>query len=122
LRITLNKLYDRYQVPLFIVENGLGAYDKVEEDGSIHDDYRIDYLRRHIEQMKEAIGDGVELMGYTTWGPIDLISASTSEMSKRYGFIYVDQDDYGNGTLKRLKKDSFYWYKKVIATNGEDLT
>ncbi|WP_339194266.1 6-phospho-beta-glucosidase [Aeribacillus sp. FSL W8-0870] len=121
LRITLNKLYDRYQVPLFIVENGLGAYDKVEEDGSIHDDYRIDYLRKHIEQMKEAIGDGVELMGYTTWGPIDLVSASTSEMSKRYGFIYVDQDDFGNGTLKRLRKDSFYWYKKVIETNGEEL-
>lgn len=121
LRYTLNDLYTRYNLPLFIVENGLGAYDAVEDDGSIHDDYRIDYLRKHIEQMKEAIKDGVDLMGYTSWGPIDLISASTSEMSKRYGFIYVDQDDEGNGTLKRSKKDSFNWYKKVIASNGEDL-
>lgn len=121
LRYTLNDLYTRYNLPLFIVENGLGAYDTVEDDGSIHDDYRIDYLRKHIEQMKEAIKDGVDLMGYTSWGPIDLISASTSEMSKRYGFIYVDQDDEGNGTLKRSKKDSFNWYKKVIASNGEDL-
>ncbi|WP_099223754.1 glycoside hydrolase family 1 protein [Listeria costaricensis] len=121
LRWTLNDLYTRYELPLFIVENGLGAYDKVEEDGSIHDDYRIDYLRKHIEQMKEAIADGVDLMGYTSWGPIDLVSASTSEMSKRYGFIYVDQDDEGNGTLARSRKDSFAWYKKVIATNGEDL-
>ncbi|WP_182201681.1 glycoside hydrolase family 1 protein [Paraliobacillus salinarum] len=122
LRIILNRLYDRYQVPLFIVENGLGAYDKIEEDGSIHDPYRIDYLRKHIEQMKEAIKDGVELIGYTSWGPIDLISASTSEMSKRYGFIYVDQDNYGNGSLERYRKESFHWYKKVIESNGEDLT
>lgn len=121
LRITLKKLYDRYQVPLFIVENGLGAYDKVEEDGSIIDDYRIDYMREHIEQMGEAIKDGVDLIGYTSWGCIDLISAGTSEMSKRYGFIYVDQDDYGNGTLERKKKKSFDWYKQVIATNGEEL-
>lgn len=121
LRITLNKLYDRYQVPLFVVENGLGALDKVEDDGSIHDAYRIDYLRRHVEAMGEAIEDGVELMGYTSWGPIDLVSASTSEMSKRYGFIYVDQDDEGNGSLKRIRKDSFYWYKKVITSNGADL-
>ncbi|WP_088816088.1 MULTISPECIES: glycoside hydrolase family 1 protein [Listeria] len=121
LRWTLNDLYSRYNLPLFIVENGLGAYDTVEADGSIHDDYRIDYLRKHIVQMKEAIKDGVDLIGYTSWGPIDLISASTSEMSKRYGFIYVDQDDEGNGTLKRSKKDSFNWYKKVITTNGEDL-
>jgi 6-phospho-beta-glucosidase len=121
LRITLKKMYDRYQVPLFIVENGLGAYDKVEEDGSINDDYRIDYMRAHIEQMKEAIKEGVDLMGYTSWGCIDLISAGTSEMSKRYGFIYVDQDDYGNGTLERSKKKSFDWYKNVIATNGEEL-
>ncbi|MEF2966666.1 6-phospho-beta-glucosidase [Paenibacillus sp. M1] len=121
LRITLNHFYDRYHKPLFIVENGLGAYDKVEEDGSVHDGYRIDYLRRHIEQMKETIADGVDLIGYTSWGPIDLISMSTSEMSKRYGFIYVDQDDEGNGTLKRSKKDSFEWYKRVIATNGEEL-
>lgn len=121
LRITLKKMYDRYQVPLFIVENGLGAYDRVEEDGSIIDDYRIDYLRAHIEEMKEAINEGVDLIGYTTWGCIDLISAGTSEMSKRYGFIYVDQDDYGNGTLARTKKKSFDWYKNVIATNGEQL-
>lgn len=122
LRWTLKDFYDRYQLPLFIVENGLGAYDKVEEDGSIHDAYRIDYLQKHIEQMKEAVLDGVDLMGYTSWGCIDLVSASTSEMSKRYGYVYVDQDDEGNGTLKRLKKDSFYWYKKVINTNGNDLS
>lgn len=121
LRIALNEMWDRYQVPLFIVENGLGALDELTSDGKIHDDYRIDYLRKHIEQMKLAIGDGVKLMGYTTWGPIDLISASTSEMSKRYGFIYVDQDDEGNGTLKRIRKDSFYWYQQVIASNGEKL-
>ena len=122
LRVTLNEYWDRYQVPLFIVENGLGALDKLEADGSIHDSYRIDYLRKHIIQMQEAIKDGVQLIGYTMWGPIDLISASTSEMSKRYGFIYVDQDDNGNGSLKRYKKDSFYWYKKVIASNGQDLS
>ncbi|MBZ5750254.1 glycoside hydrolase family 1 protein [Metabacillus rhizolycopersici] len=121
LRVTLNDLYDRYQLPIFIVENGIGAYDKVEEDGSIHDDYRIDYLRKHIEQMKEAIGDGVDLIGYLSWGPIDLVSMSTSEMSKRYGFIYVDKDDEGNGTLERSRKDSFFWYKKVIESNGEEL-
>ncbi|BDR56805.1 glycoside hydrolase family 1 protein [Xylocopilactobacillus apis] len=121
LRITLNEFWDRYRVPLFIVENGLGAEDKMTLDHKVHDTYRIAYLRKHIEQMREAIKDGVKLMGYTTWGPIDLISFSTSEMSKRYGFIYVDQDDEGNGSLKRYKKDSFYWYKKVIASNGEDL-
>ncbi len=120
LRILLNRLYDRYQVPLFIVENGLGAHDELI-DGQVHDDYRIEYLREHIKEMEKAIEDGVELMGYTTWGCIDLISASTSEMSKRYGFVYVDQDDQGNGTLDRYRKDSFYWYKKVIETNGEDL-
>ena len=123
LRITLNTLYDRYQKPLFIVENGLGAVDKVEEDGSIHDNYRIDYLRAHIEAMEKAISeDGVPLLGYTMWGPIDLVSASTGEMKKRYGFIYVDKDNDGNGTLERRRKDSFYWYKKVIATNGDDLS
>lgn len=122
LRFTLNDLYSRYKLPLFIVENGLGAYDKLEEDGSIHDDYRIDYLKKHIEQMKEAVKDGVDLMGYTSWGCIDLVSMSTSEMSKRYGFVYVDQDDEGNGTKDRYKKDSFYWYKKVIESNGEDLS
>ncbi|MCM2677573.1 glycoside hydrolase family 1 protein [Alkalicoccobacillus plakortidis] len=121
LRIALNKLYDRYQVPLFIVENGLGAIDTIQEDGSIEDDYRIDYLRKHIVQMKEAIKDGVDVMGYTAWGPIDLISVSTSEMQKRYGFIYVDQDNEGNGTLNRSKKKSFHWYQKVIETNGEVL-
>lgn len=118
LRITLNKLYDRYQVPLFIVENGLGALDKIEEDGSIQDDYRIDYLSAHIKQMYEAIEDGVALMGYTPWGCIDLVSASTSEMSKRYGFIYVDADDQGNGTYDRRRKKSFFWYKDVIESNG----
>lgn len=121
LRVTLKKLYDRYQVPLFIVENGLGAEDKVESDGSIHDDYRIDYMRKHIEQIGLAIEEGVDVMGYTPWGCIDLISASTSEMSKRYGFIYVDLDDDNKGTLARSRKDSFYWYKKVIETNGEEL-
>ena len=122
LRITMNDLYDRYQKPLFIVENGLGARDEAEEDGSINDDYRIDYLRAHIEAMRGAIvEDGVELWGYTTWGPIDLVSASTGEMSKRYGFVYVDRDDAGNGTLERRRKKSFCWYKKVIASNGADL-
>ncbi|AXI10809.1 6-phospho-beta-glucosidase [Oceanobacillus zhaokaii] len=121
LRVALNDLYDRYQLPLFLVENGLGAYDKVEEDGSIHDSYRISYLSKHIEQMREAIGDGVDLMGYLAWGPIDLVSMSTSEMSKRYGFIYVDKDDEGEGTLARSRKDSFQWYKEVIESNGEIL-
>lgn len=122
LRISLNNLYDRYQIPLFIVENGLGAVDVIEEDGSIKDDYRIEYLRQHIEEMKKAvILDGVDLMGYTPWGCIDLISAGTGEMKKRYGFIYVDKDNEGKGTLERSRKNSFYWYKKVIASNGEDL-
>lgn len=122
LRITLNSLYDRYQKPLFIVENGLGAVDTVEENGQIHDNYRIEYLKAHIEAMKAAVSeDGVDLIGYTPWGCIDLVSASTGEMKKRYGFIYVDKDNAGNGTLKRYKKDSFDWYKKVIASNGEEL-
>lgn len=121
LRITMNKLYDKYQLPLFIVENGLGAIDVIEEDGSIHDEYRINYLRKHIEEIANSIEDGVEVMGYTPWGCIDLISASMSQMSKRYGFIHVDLDDEGNGTLERSKKDSFFWYKKVIESNGEDL-
>lgn len=121
LRVALNRLYDRYRMPLFIVENGLGATDKLEEDGSIHDTYRIDYLRRHIEQMREAVADGVDLMGFTSWGPIDIISCSTSEMGKRYGFIYVDQDNAGNGTLQRYRKDSFAWYKQVIESNGDSL-
>ena len=121
LRITMNTLYDRYEKPLFIVENGLGAKDTIEENGSINDDYRIDYLRQHIMEMKEAMEDGVELLGYTSWGCIDLVSASTGEMSKRYGFVYVDKQDDGTGTLERKRKKSFYWYKKVIETNGECL-
>ncbi|MCY7793593.1 family 1 glycosylhydrolase, partial [Bacillus haynesii] len=121
LRTALNLYYDRYQKPIMITENGIGAYDNVDENGEIHDPYRIDFLKRHIEQIKEAIKDGVEVIGYYPWGPIDIVSCSSSEMSKRYGFIYVDKDDYGNGTLERKKKDSFYWYQKVIATNGEDL-
>ena len=104
-----------------VVENGLGAYDKKDADGKIHDSYRIDYLRAHIEQMAEAVKDGVDLMGYTPWGCIDLVSASTGEMAKRYGFIYVNKFDDGTGDLSREKKDSFYWYQKAIATNGEDL-
>ena len=107
---------------LFIVENGLGANDVINEQGQIEDDYRIEYLKTHIQAMKDAVEiDGVDLLGYTPWGCIDLISASTGEMKKRYGFIYVDQDDQGNGSLKRIKKKSFYWYQKVIASNGEDL-
>ena len=115
-------MYDRYQLPIMIVENGIGAADTVEADGRIHDDYRIDFFRDHIQAMKDAVElDGVDVMGYTAWGPIDLISAGTGEMRKRYGFVYVDMDDQGNGTLKRSKKDSFKWYQKVIASNGEDL-
>jgi 6-phospho-beta-glucosidase len=121
LRYTLNEIYDRYQIPLMVVENGLGAYDELEEDGSIHDEYRIDYLRKHIKQMEEAVKDGVDLMGYTPWGWIDLVSASTGEMAKRYGFVYVNKYDDGTGDLGRRRKDSFFWYKKVIASNGKDL-
>lgn len=121
LRITLNKLWDRYQIPLFVVENGLGALDTLEADETVHDPYRIEYMREHIRQMKEAVCDGVELMGYTSWGCIDLISCRTSQMSKRYGMIYVDQDDEGSGSLKRIRKDSFFWYKQVIQSNGEVL-
>ena len=121
LKVSLLELYDRYRVPLIIVENGMGAKDEVTEDKQVHDDYRISYLKQHIQQMKEAVDLGVDLFGYTSWAPIDLISASTSQISKRYGYIYVDQDDLGKGTQERLKKDSFYWYKKVIETNGEEL-
>ena len=118
LRYTLNILHDRYpHTPLMVVENGLGAYDTVEEDGSIHDDYRIDYYRAHIKEMNKAIEEGIDLIGYTTWGCIDLVSAGTGEMRKRY----VDKHDDGTGTMKRSKKDSFYWYKKVIESNGENL-
>ncbi|MBQ6334239.1 MAG: family 1 glycosylhydrolase [Erysipelotrichaceae bacterium] len=121
LKITLHKLYDRYNVPLMIVENGLGARDVLTEDGKIHDDYRIDYLRQNIRGMVEAVEDGVDLLGYNSWGCIDLVAASTGQVSKRYGYIYVDIDDQGNGTLNRYRKDSFYWYQKVIRSNGEDL-
>ena len=122
LRIALNTLYDRYHKPLWIVENGIGWDDQKEADGSVHDSYRIDYLRQNIQSMSDAINlDGVDLMGYTMWGCIDLVSAGTGEMKKRYGFVYVDRDDKGNGTLARSKKDSFYWYKKVIASDGADL-
>lgn len=123
LRITMNDIYDRYQKPLFIVENGLGAVDTPDADGYVEDDYRIQYLAEHIQAMKDAVEqDGVDLLGYTTWGCIDLVSAGTGEMKKRYGFIYVDRDNEGNGTLKRTKKKSFDWYKQVIASNGEDLS
>jgi 6-phospho-beta-glucosidase len=122
LRLACNTLYYRYRKPVWIVENGIGWDDKKEADGSVHDTYRIDYLRKNIESMRDAINkDGVELMGYTMWGCIDLVSAGTGEMKKRYGFVYVDKDDDGNGTLARSKKDSFEWYKKVIASDGEDL-
>lgn len=122
LRVALNQLYERYQIPLFVAENGLGAIDIVEEDGMIQDDYRIEYLREHIKQMRLAVNiDGVNLIGYTPWGCIDLVSMGTGEMKKRYGFIYVDRDSFGNGTLNRSKKKSFYWYKKVIESNGEIL-
>ena len=121
LRYYLEVVYDRYELPLMVVENGLGAFDTVEEDGSIHDDYRIDYYRAHIKEMDKAIEEGIDLIGYTTWGCIDLVSAGTGEMRKRYGFIYVDKHDDGTGTMKRSKKDSFYWYKKVIESNGENL-
>ena len=123
LRIALNTLYDRYQKPLFIVENGIGWADKLEADGTCHDPERIAYLKLNIQAMKDAVLlDGIPLLGYTMWGCIDLVSAGTGEMKKRYGFVYVDMDDQGNGSLKRYKKDSFYWYKKMIASDGEDLS
>jgi len=121
LRTLLNVLWDRYQKPLFIVENGLGAKDKPDADGMVQDDYRISYLNDHLVQVREAIEDGVEVMGYTSWGPIDLVSASRAELSKRYGFIYVDRDDSGAGSLARSRKKSFYWYQEVIATHGASL-
>ena len=120
LRVSLVDLYDRYRKPLFIVENGLGAKDILTEDKKVHDDYRIEYLREHFKCMSDAIyEDGVELLGYTSWACIDLVSESTKQMSKRYGYIYVDADDYGRGTYNRYRKDSFFWYKHVIETNGE---
>ena len=125
LRYILNQLYDRYQKPLFIVENGLGAVDKliIDENGNktVNDDYRINYLNDHLVQVAEAIEDGVEVMGYTSWGCIDLVSASTAELKKRYGFIYVDRNDDGTGTMDRYRKKSFHWYKDVIETNGGSL-
>ena len=122
LRYSLTWMMDRWHKPLFIVENGLGAYDELTTDHQVHDQYRIEYLRNHIEQMKKAVvEDGVDLLGYLPWGCIDLVSASTGEMKKRYGFVYVDADDYGKGSMKRYPKDSFYWYQKVIANNGSDL-
>lgn len=122
LRLALNQLYDRYQIPLFVVENGMGAIDEIKPDGTIEDDYRIEYLKEHIAAMKDAVEiDKVDLMGYTPWGCIDLVSAGTGEMRKRYGFIYVDKDDEGKGSLARMRKKSFFWYQNVIRTNGEKL-
>ncbi|MBQ6333477.1 MAG: glycoside hydrolase family 1 protein [Erysipelotrichaceae bacterium] len=121
LRISLNELRDRFNLPIYIVENGLGAFEELNEEKTVHDDYRIAYLRSHIEAIAQAIEDGVDVIGYTPWGCIDLVSCSLVSMSKRYGFVYVDADDEGNGTYDRYRKDSFYWYKKVIASNGEDL-
>ena len=118
----MNEIYDRIQKPIFIVENGMGAIDQADENGYVEDDYRIDYLQKHLSAMDDAINeDSVECLGYTMWAPIDLVSLSTGEMKKRYGFIYVDKNNDGSGSLKRSKKDSFEWYKKVIETNGEVL-
>lgn len=116
----ISQYWDRYQKPIMIAENGFGQYDKIE-DGYIHDDYRINYLKQHIEQLKECVKDGVDVFAYCSWGPIDLVSASTQEMEKRYGYVYVDIDNFGKGTKQRIRKDSFYWYKEVIASNGEKL-
>lgn len=122
MRYALNLLHERYQLPLFIVENGFGAIDTPEADGTINDDYRIAYLKAHIEEMTKAVTlDGVDLMGYTPWGCIDCVSFTTGEYKKRYGFIYVDKHDDGSGTMARSKKKSFTWYKEVIASNGENL-
>lgn len=121
LRFVLNQIWDRYQIPIMVVENGLGAVDEVAPDGQIHDQYRIDYMKRHIEQMKEAIADGVDLIGYTCWGCTDIVSASTGEFKKRYGLVFVNAFDDGTGDFSRRPKDSFWWYKRVIASNGEEL-
>ena len=122
LRIALNQIYDRYHKPMFIVENGLGAPDTINDDGTIDDDYRIEYLKNHIQAMKDAVDiDGVDLLGYTPWGCIDIVSAGTGEMKKRYGFVYVERYDDGTGNFGRRKKKSFDWYKKVIASQGEIL-
>lgn len=122
LRYTLNHIYNQFKVPVMIVENGLGTHDVLTDNHKIHDDYRITYLREHIQALEEAIADGVDLMGYLSWAPIDVVSNSTGEMSKRYGMIYVDRDDHGEGTMARYRKDSFYWYQQVIASNGADLS
>ena len=121
LRFVCNELYDRYQKPMFIAENGLGTADTIDSDGRIRDTARMEYLKKHIEALQQAVADGCDIFGYTWWGPIDIVSAGTGEMEKRYGFIYVDKDNQGNGTLRRRKKDSFEYYKKVIASNGQDL-
>lgn len=125
LRYICNELWDRYRKPLFVVENGLGAVDQLvtDQDGNrtVEDDYRIEYMRDHLLQLEEAVEDGVAIMGYTAWGCIDLVSASTAELKKRYGLIYVDRNDDGSGTLDRYRKKSFYWYQKVIETNGKSL-
>ena len=121
IKISIESLYDKYQIPVFVVENGFAAFDETDENNRVHDDYRIDYHRQIVKSMQEVIDDGVELMGYTTWGLIDVVSASGGQMCKRFGFIYVDADDEGNGTYDRYPKDSFYWYKKVIESDGEDL-
>lgn len=124
LRLVLNQFWERWQKPLFIVENGLGAVDElveVDQVMTVLDDHRIDYLNDHLVQAREAIADGVDILGYTAWGPIDLVSASTAQLSKRYGFVYVDRHDDGSGTLRRYRKKSFGWYRDVIATNGATL-
>ncbi|MFC6465215.1 glycoside hydrolase family 1 protein [Marinilactibacillus sp. GCM10026970] len=121
LRIALNDIYDRYELPLMIVENGIGVSEEIADDGKIYDDYRVEYLKKHIVEMEKAIEDGVDLIGYTIWSAVDIVSASTGEMKKRYGIVHVDKYDDGTGTLERRKKESFYWYKKVIETNGESL-
>lgn len=123
IRYTLNVLQERYELPMMIVENGIGLHEKPEADGMIHDDARIEYFANHIAEMKKAVElDGVTLLGYCPWGPIDIVSASTGEMDKRYGFIYVDKNNKGEGTLERSPKKSFYWYKRVIDTNGENIS
>ncbi|KAA2302355.1 family 1 glycosylhydrolase, partial [Clostridioides difficile] len=125
LRYVLNMFYDRYQKPLFIVENGLGAVDELitgaDGEKTVEDDYRIQYLNDHLVQVGEAIEDGVEIMGYTSWGCIDVVSASSAQLKKRYGYIYVDRHDDGSGTLERYRKKSFHWYKEVISSNGKSL-